>query len=161
MKLIAQIKRQATPEQATALKETLVAANRACHSISKIAWDKRTFGRFALQKVCYSDVRERFGLSAQMRVRALAKVGDAYKRDTKAKRTFRELGAISYDDRILSFALPDQSVSIWTLRGRIRIPFVGEGSKAAARSTAELVVLSVTFVHQLQGPARWRAGCAG
>jgi len=39
--------------------------------------------------------------------------------------------AIAYDDRILSFALPDSSVSIWTLNGRQAIPFVcGERQKA-------------------------------
>lgn len=135
MKLIAQIKLQPTPDQAAALKETVVAANRACNYISNIAWASRTFGKFALQKACYTDVRETFGLSAQMAIRVLAKVGDAYKLDKKSKRTFREMGSISYDDRILSFALADQSVSIWTLNGRIRIPFVcGERQREYLRS---------------------------
>jgi IS605 OrfB family transposase len=31
---------------------------------------------------------------------------------------------VAYDDRILSFALPDSLVSIWTLDGRLAIPFV-------------------------------------
>jgi predicted transposase len=65
------------PTQADALRRTLQAANAACDFISGVAWDTRTFGTFALQKVCYQDVRETFGLSAQMTVRALAKVGDA------------------------------------------------------------------------------------
>lgn len=135
MKLVAQIKLQPTPEQAEALKETVEAANLACNYISNIAWASRTFGKFALQKACYSEVRETFGLSAQMTVRALAKVGDAYKLDKKAKRTFRPLAAIAYDDRILSFALADQTVSIWTLKGRERIPFVcGERQREYLRT---------------------------
>jgi IS605 OrfB family transposase len=124
MKLIAQLKLQPTPEQADVLKRTVEAANAACNFISDIAWDTNTFGKFALQKLCYQDVRETFGLSAQMTVRALAKVGDAYKLDKKTKRVFRPLASISYDDRILSFALPDSSVSIWTLNGRQAISFV-------------------------------------
>jgi predicted transposase len=124
MKLIAQLKLQPTPEQADALKRTLEAANAACNYISNIAWETRTFGKFALQKLCYQDVREQFGLSAQMVVRALAKVGDAYKLDKQTRRTFRPLASIAYDDRILSFALPDSSISIWTLCGRQAIWFV-------------------------------------
>ena len=124
MKLTAQLKLQPTPEQAAALKRTLETANAACNFISSVAWNTRTFGKFALQKLCYQEVRETFGLSAQMTVRALAKVGDAYKLDKQTKRTFRPLASIAYDDRILSFALPDSSVSIWTLDGRQSIPFV-------------------------------------
>jgi putative transposase len=59
-----------------------------------------------------------------MVVRALAKVGDAYKLDKQTKRTFRPLASIAYDDGILSFALPDSSISIWTLDRRQAIPFV-------------------------------------
>ncbi|HEY0735598.1 MAG TPA: transposase [Herpetosiphonaceae bacterium] len=124
MKLIAQLKLQPTPEQADALKRTLEAANAACNYISDVAWNTRTFGKFALQKLCYQDVRETFGLSAQMVVRALAKVGDAYKLNQQTERSFRPLASIAYDDRILSFALPDSSISIWTLEGRQSIPFV-------------------------------------
>ena len=124
MKLIAQLKLQPTLEQADALKRTVETANAACDYISSVAWDTRTFGKFALQKLWYQDVRETFGLSAQMVVRALAKVGDAYKLDKQTKRTFRPLAGIAYDDRILSFALTDSSVSIWTLDGRQAIPFV-------------------------------------
>jgi len=131
MKLIAQLKLQPTPAQADALKRTLEAANAAGDYISSVAWETRTFGKFALQKLCYQHVREQFGLSAQMTVRALAKVGDAYKLDKQTKRTFRPLASSAYDDRILSFALPDSSFSIWTLDGRQTIPFVcGERQRA-------------------------------
>jgi predicted transposase len=124
MKLIAQLKLQPTPEQVDALQRTLTTANAACNSISDIAWNTRTFGKFALQKLCYHDVRQNFGLSAQMVIRALAKVADAYKLDKHVKRAFRPLASIAYDERILSFALPNSSISIWTLDGRQSIPFV-------------------------------------
>jgi len=124
MKLIAQLKLQPTPEQADALKRTLELANAACDHISHVAWETRTFGKFALQRPCYQDVREQFGLSSQMTIRALAKVGDAYKRDKQTKRTFRRLASIAYDDRILSFNLTGSAVSLWTLDGRQSIPFV-------------------------------------
>ena len=124
MKLIAQLRLQPTPEQADALKRTLEAANAACNFISNVAWETRTFGKFALQRLCYEQVREQFALSAQMTIRALAKVGDAYKLDKRTRRTFRALASIAYDDRILSFALPKSKVSLWTLDGRQAIAFV-------------------------------------
>jgi IS605 OrfB family transposase len=124
MKLIAQLKLLPTPEQADTLKRTLETANAACDCISSVAWETRTFGKFALQKLCYQEVRETFGLSAQMVIRALAKVGDAYKLDKQTKRTFRPLASVAYDDRILSFALPASSISIWTLNGRQAVSFV-------------------------------------
>jgi len=131
VKLTIQLKLLPTPDQADALHRTLIRANEACDYISQVAWDTRTFGKFPLQKLCYQDVRETFGLTAQMAIRVLSKVGDAYKLDTKTKRTFRPTSAIAYDDRILSFALPDSSVSIWTLDGRAAIPFVcGDHQKA-------------------------------
>ena len=118
-------------EQADVLKRTLITTNAACDYISGVACNARTFGKFALQKLCYEQVRQQFGLSAQMAIRAFAKVGDAYKRDTKTRRTFRPMSAIAYDDRIISFAFPNSSVSIWTLEGRQSISFVcGEHQRA-------------------------------
>ena len=124
MKLTIQLKLLPTPDQADCLQRTLERANAACDYLSQVAWDTHTFSKFALQKVCYQDVRTTFGLAAQMVIRALAKVGAAYQLDTKVKRTFRPHAAFAYDDRILSFALPDSAVSIWTLNGRQAIPFV-------------------------------------
>lgn len=124
VKLTIQLKLLPTPIQADALRRTLESANAACNYISQVAWDTKTFGKFPLQKLCYEAVREQFGLAAQVTIRALAKVGDAYKLDKQTRRTFRPHAAIAYDDRILSFAIPDSSVSIWTVDGRQAIPFV-------------------------------------
>jgi IS605 OrfB family transposase len=73
--------------------------------------------------MCYLSIRETYKLSAQLAIRVIAKVGDAYKLDTTTLRTFRRHGSIAYDDRILSWALPGRKVSIWTLDGRLSIPF--------------------------------------
>ena len=124
MKLIAQVKLLPTPDQADALRHTLEQANVACRFVSDTAWETKTFRQYDLHHKCYQTVREQFGLSAQVAVRAIAKVADAYKLDRKTKRTFRTAGSIAYDDRILSWRLPDQTVSIWTVNGRLRIPFV-------------------------------------
>lgn len=124
MKLIAQAKLQPTEEQAQALLDTIETANAACNFISNVAWETETFYQFALHKLTYYPVREKFDLSAQVTVRQIAKVADAYKLDRKRKRRFRKHGSIAYDKRILSWRLKDNTINIWTMKGRQRIPFV-------------------------------------
>ena len=124
MKLIAQIKLLPTPDQAVALKLTLEQSNAACQFLSDIVWESKTFRQYDLHHKCYLTVREKFGLSAQIVVRAIAKVTNAYKLGHKTKHTFKPNGSIAYDDRILSWRFQDQTVSVWTVVGRLRIPFV-------------------------------------
>ena len=122
MKLIVQLKLVTTPDDHAALLATLERANDAANAISQGAWETRTFGQFALHRACYHDLRARFNLSAQVSVRLIAKVADAYKLDRKRLRVFRRHGSIAYDDRILRYG--EDRVSIWTVEGRRRIPFV-------------------------------------
>jgi IS605 OrfB family transposase len=124
MKLIAQVKLKTTQEQANALKRTLECANAARNYISRKAWNHKTFGQYKLHHLTYREVREKFGLTAQMTVRCIASVADAYKIDCKTKRIFKPTSAIAYDDRILRWNLDKSGVSIWTLDGRLHVPFV-------------------------------------
>jgi IS605 OrfB family transposase len=124
MKVIAQVKLTPTDAQADALLRTLEAANAACDTVSALAWHTHTFKKFDLQKQCYLNIRKDYGLSSQLAIRVIAKVGDAYKLDKNTLRTFRRHGSIAYDDRILSWAIPARKVSIWTLDGRLSIPFL-------------------------------------
>lgn len=123
MKLTAKVKLNPTPEQAAYLLQTLERANAACDFVSKVAWEKKVFGSYALQKIVYAEVREKFDLAAQMTVRLLSKVGDAYKLDKRTHRTFRKHGAIAYDDRILKWYTDKHRVSIWSVGGRLNIPY--------------------------------------
>ena len=61
-----------------------------------------------------------------MAVRAISKACEAYKRDKKIQPVFRPLGAVAYDQRILSWKGRDR-VSILTLAGRIIVPVVWQG----------------------------------
>lgn len=124
MKLTAKVKLQTTPEQHQALLETIERANAACDWISDMAWNLRVFNQFKLHGLTYYDIREIYGLSAQMTVRCISKVTDSYKLDRKTKRTFNPHGSIAYDDRILKWYVDRQTVSIWTTQGRITIPFL-------------------------------------
>jgi putative transposase len=124
MRLTAAIRLLPTPQQADALKRTLETANTACDYISQVAWQRKTFRQFPIHRLTYQAVRESFHLAAQLAVRCIAKVADAYKLDRKAQRTFQPLGAVPFDDRILSYNLKGSEVSIWTLDGRQSIPFI-------------------------------------
>lgn len=124
MKLIARIKLQPTIEQHSFLKKTLETTNAACDYVSDVAWQQKVFGQFNLHKLCYSDVRSKFSLGADVAVRVFAKVSDAYKLDKKAKRTFKPLAAFPFNDRLVSYKLSQRTVSIWTMDGRQKMPFV-------------------------------------
>ena len=125
MHLVAQLKLTPTPEQADLLRRTLETANAAANAVSTHAHATKTFRTYDLHRACYYDIRHRFGLTAQMAVRVLAKVGDSYKTgDHHSKRTFRPHGSIAYDSRILSFNHTAQTVSIWSVEGRQMMAFV-------------------------------------
>jgi putative transposase len=129
MRLTIQLKLLPTPGQADALRRTLETANAACDYISQVAWDARTFGQFPIHRLTYGVIRETFGMAAQLTVRCIAKVSDAYKLDKKRQRAFASLGAVAFDERILAYK--SASVSIWTMNGRQAIPFVcGEHQRA-------------------------------
>jgi putative transposase len=123
MKLTAKIKLVPTEHQHQTLLETLERANTACNAISQLAWDKKAFKKYTLQNLCYYDIRQQFDLSAQVVILLLGKVVDAYVKDKRTKRVFRQHGSIAYDPRILSFNLSEQTVSIWTLNGRETIRY--------------------------------------
>lgn len=127
MKLTLHIKLRPTDEQAKSLLATLEEANSACNKISGVAWEKKVFNQFKVHHLVYHDLKNSTRLAAQMLVRCISKVVDAYKLDRKKKRSFRPLGAITYDPRILSFK--DMVASIWSVDGRLKIPFVCHNPK--------------------------------
>ena len=110
-------------EQNEQLLKTMERFNAACNVISHIAFESKTFGKIALQRFCYYQIRDDFKLSAQMVVRAIGKVAESYSDKNKrdSLHTFKPHGAIVYDDKILTIKSID-TVSILTLDGRIFVP---------------------------------------
>jgi len=123
MKLTAIVKLLPTDEQRQTLLETIARANAACNWISLQAWETKTFNNVALHHVVYYPVREQFVLTAQLVVRCIGKVSDAYKLDKNAQRCFKPHGAVPFDNRILTWHIEQRTVSIWTLGGRAEIAF--------------------------------------
>jgi putative transposase len=124
MKLIAKLLLQPTEEQTSALLDTLRETNTACDEISRYVFEHKVFSKFKLQRAIYYTIKESFNLSAQVVVRAIGKVADSYKKDRDRPRTFKPLGAIAYDTRILRYYSEKQQVSIWTTQGREKIPYL-------------------------------------
>ena len=118
------LKLKPSQQQAKLLLETIQEANAACNLISERAWERKVFSQFKRHKQVYYPIKSDFRLSSQMIVRCISKVADAYKLDKKSMRTFRPLGSLAYDSRILSYNTVKQVASVWTLTGREKIPFV-------------------------------------
>jgi len=123
MKLTLQIKLLPSKDQPDLLLKTIREANNACSAISEIAYTKRMYNQYRLHKEVYYLIKSSFHLSAQMIVRCISKVTDAYKKDRNDRRDFKLLGAVTYDSRILTYN-PNDTVSIWSVGGRLKMPFI-------------------------------------
>lgn len=123
MKLTVKVKLLPTLKQKTSLIKTMEVFNQACNYTSRIAFAQKSFGQVRLHRLCYRDIREKFGLSAQLAVRAIGKVSESYRPDKRQLHIFKKYSAIVYDQRILSFKGLD-TVSILSIDGRFKIPII-------------------------------------
>ena len=148
MKQTLMVKLDTNKEQHSAILETMRIFNDACNYIAEIAFKIGTANKRELQKIVYYDVRDKFKLSAQLTIRAIAKVCESYKRDKTIKPTFKPDGAIVYDQRILSFRKLE-AISILTNSGRLIIPIrMGDYQKARLdriRGQADLILRNGIF----------------
>jgi len=81
------------------------------------------YGQVSLHHLAYYEIRERFGLSSQLAVRAIAKAVECFQRDKTTCPVFRDDGAVCYDQRVLSFHGLN-SASLWAIGGRVEVPFL-------------------------------------
>lgn len=124
MQLTAKVKLVINSEQANLLRLTMERANACCDWISSKAWEAKRFGQFGLHKIVYKEARATFPeLSSQVVIRCEAKVSQAYALDRKIQRTFKPLGAIEYDARLLTWYINKHEVSIWACGGRLKLGF--------------------------------------
>src|SRR4030067_2433285 len=142
------VKLDSSEEQHKILLETMHRFNEACNYISESVFFIKSANKIKIQQIVYKDVRDKFGLSAQHAIRAIAKVSEAYKRDRSIKPKFSPDGAIVYDQRILSWRKLE-AISILTLEGRLKIPIrIGEYQTVRMdriRGQADLILRNDTF----------------
>lgn len=123
MKLTLQVKLLPDSEQSSQLLATVERFNEAATWLAGEAFRLRSANKVAIQKTHYRILRDRFGLSAQMAVRCIAQVCEAYKRDKNKRPRFRKHASVPYDQRIMSFKGVDR-VSLLTLAGRVIVPVI-------------------------------------
>lgn len=103
------------------LLTTMEAFNAACDEIAETCFAQHSASKYDIQTLVYHDIREKYNLSAQLCIRAIAKTCEAYKINKEVQPKFNKHGSITYDQRILTFKglhLPHPQVSITTLEGR-------------------------------------------
>jgi IS605 OrfB family transposase len=148
MQLTLKLKMAPDDAQRASLLRTMVRFNEACDDIGIVAFQYDLVNKLKLQRIVYYDVRERFGLSAQLTVRAISKVCDAFRLNRKVRPRFKPHGAIVYDQRILSWKGIDR-VSILTLDGRLKIPIIlnayHQGRLDRVRGQADLIYVDGEF----------------
>ncbi len=125
MKITLQLKLLPDAEQAGAFARTLTQFNAAANSVAEAAFKERLANKFELQKLVYRDIRNRFDIPADMAIRVIAQVVEAYKRDRSKQPVFKPLASVPYSyGRNYSFKGMDR-VSIQVApSGRLIVPFV-------------------------------------
>ena len=145
------VKLRVTSEQSDALARTLALCNQSANTASRMAFEAQVTTPQALQRLAYPAMKAA-GLSAQPALHAIRKTAGGYatlKANAKAGNLgrvgsakwlramgkpiqFRPNAAHPFDDRCLSWQMGDQTVSIWTVDGRMRgVPFTGHPEQLA------------------------------
>ncbi len=101
--------------------------NETASFAAKVGFDAGVFSQPSIHQRCYAEIRSRFGLSAQMAVRAIGKAVECFKRD-KTVRTDRLSSRRAGPHHVrraysLGFKGLDR-VSLWTLTGRMVLPLL-------------------------------------
>ena len=120
---------ETTDEDKSRLLKTMKMYNEACNFVTEKAYSLKLANKYKLHKEVYQETRRRFGLSSQLVVRIIGKVVEAYRRDKTIQPSFKQFGAIQYDQRNSRVMI--DKVSIMTLQGRLRLATrIGEYQKA-------------------------------
>src|SRR5262249_29455202 len=129
MKLTLQLQLLPTSDQKADLLATMERFNEAATFAAKVGFENKVYGQVSIHHLAYREIRERFGLSSQLAIRAIAKAVECFQRDKTNCPVFKPRSAVCYDQRVLSFK-GLTTVSLWGITGRLLIPFVcGEYQK--------------------------------
>lgn len=113
------------------IEATLKAFADACNYVADYGREHKMSRQYNLHHACYKAVREKFGLSANLAVRAIARVAPRLAKAKTRNSTFKPT-SIDYDARIFSFRESDWTVSLTLLSGRERFGLdVGEYQRQA------------------------------
>jgi IS605 OrfB family transposase len=117
MNLTLRLRLLPTDDQKAKLLAVMQRFNEAATFAAQCGFNAKVFSQPSIHRIAYREIRERFGLSAQLAVRAIGKAVEVFKRDKTVCPVFRPRGAVTYDERILAFKGLDK-VSLTILQGR-------------------------------------------
>jgi IS605 OrfB family transposase len=105
----------------TEIDETLLVFADACEWVNKNTPPELT-NKTKMQKLVYNQVRDKFGLPANLAIQALRRVCANRKTAKQNNRNVRKFSptSVSYDARIFSFKEYDYTVSLKLIRSRVR-----------------------------------------
>jgi putative transposase len=149
-----------TPKQASDMDATLKAFAKACNCAANTARGIGSTNKVKVQHACYREIRETFGLSANLAIRAIARACAALKDPKRMHSTF-EPTSIDYDARIFAFHEWNWTFGLTLLSGRAKIATCLGGRQksllAGCKPTAAVLVKrrdGQYFLHiQLSGEA--------
>jgi IS605 OrfB family transposase len=121
--LTLQLRLLPTAHQSAQLRATMRAFNAAATYAARVGFEAGLRSQPSIHRLTYYDLREQFGLSSQMAVRAIGKAVECFARDKTVCPVFRPDGAMTYDPRLMSFKGVD-TVSLLTLDGRELVPLI-------------------------------------
>ena len=105
------------PPVATGIDATMEAFAAACNFVADWGNQHKRHRQYDLHKGCYHAVREQFGLSANLSVRAIARVAPRLA-DKKTRHSQFKATSIDYDARIFKLDMESETVSLRLLDGR-------------------------------------------
>ena len=105
------------PPVAVRLEVTLEAFAQACNFVADWGNKNKRHRQYDLHKGCYRAVREQFGLSANLAVRAIARVAPRLA-NAKTRHSQFKPTSIDYDARIFKLDVASETVSLRLLDGR-------------------------------------------
>jgi hypothetical protein len=146
VKQVVKVRMLPTPEQAAALRATLKTCNEAASWLSKRMHAERVYRKHDVQARFYTELKARFGLSAQPAIRVIGKVAESHaalranieagnygppgaekrKKVVATPISFRADAAQPFDARCLSWQIPERlgsreaTASIWATQGRCK-----------------------------------------
>lgn len=121
------------PAQQAALDATLEAFAHACDHAAAVGRRLETTSNAVIHRFCYRQLRETFGLSANLAVRAIA---CAARRLKGVPGCAKGTAEVEYDTRTLSLGDDGRTASLSTIAGRLRDIRLHLGAQEHRRLTA-------------------------
>jgi hypothetical protein len=109
-----------TPDQARDIENTRKAFAGACDFAAETARRIGSTNKVKVQHAAYAEIRKRFGLSANLAIRAIARACAALKVPAKMHSKFAAT-SIDYDQRIFEFSEWNWTFGLTLLAGRVKI----------------------------------------